>query len=77
VPLGRRSFSSFDLNGGTWDPDPPDVDEAEAAMLAVAEHSDQDVRRPSGDAKLLVAGFRYEAGHDRYPGRPGGGRRRF
>ena len=24
------------LNGGRWDPDPPDVDEAEAAMLAVA-----------------------------------------
>lgn len=27
-----------DLNGGRWDPDPPDVDEAEAAMLAVAAH---------------------------------------
>ncbi len=26
----------IDLNGGTWDPDPPDVDEAEEAMLAVA-----------------------------------------
>jgi death-on-curing protein len=25
-----------DLNGGAWDPDPPDVDDAEAAMLAVA-----------------------------------------
>ncbi|MHB8247177.1 MAG: type II toxin-antitoxin system death-on-curing family toxin [Acidimicrobiales bacterium] len=25
-----------DLNGGSWKPDPPDVDEAEAAMLAVA-----------------------------------------
>jgi hypothetical protein len=25
-----------DLNGGTWEPDPPDVDEAEQAMLAVA-----------------------------------------
>lgn len=27
-----------ELNGGRWDPDPPDVDEAEAAMLAVAAH---------------------------------------
>lgn len=27
-----------DLNGGRWDPDPPDVDEAETAMLAVAAH---------------------------------------
>jgi death-on-curing protein len=26
----------IDLNGGLWDPDPPDVDDAEAAMLAVA-----------------------------------------
>ena len=26
----------IDLNDGTWDPDPPHVDEAEAAMLAVA-----------------------------------------
>jgi death-on-curing protein len=25
-----------DLNGGTWQPDPPDVDAAEEAMLAVA-----------------------------------------
>lgn len=28
----------IDLNGGTWGPDPPDVDEAEQAMLAVAAH---------------------------------------
>jgi death on curing protein len=28
----------IDLNGGVWDPDPPDVDEAEEAMLAVAAH---------------------------------------
>lgn len=28
----------LDLNGLTWLPDPPDVDEAEAAMLAVAGH---------------------------------------
>lgn len=28
----------IDLNGGVWDPDPPDVDDAEAAMLAVAAH---------------------------------------
>ncbi|MGQ0805746.1 MAG: Fic family protein [Actinomycetota bacterium] len=27
-----------DLNGGVWDPDPPDFDEAEAAMVAVAAH---------------------------------------
>jgi death-on-curing protein len=26
----------IDLNGGRWSPDPPDVDEAETAMLAVA-----------------------------------------
>jgi death on curing protein len=26
----------IDLNGGHWNPDPPDVDQAEAAMLAVA-----------------------------------------
>lgn len=26
----------IDLNDGAWDPDPPNVDEAEAAMLAVA-----------------------------------------
>jgi death-on-curing protein len=25
-----------DLNDGTWEPDPPDVDEAEQAMLAIA-----------------------------------------
>lgn len=25
-----------DLNGGRWDPDPPDVDDAEATMVAVA-----------------------------------------
>jgi death-on-curing protein len=25
-----------DLNDGTWEPDPPDVDEAERAMLAIA-----------------------------------------
>lgn len=28
----------IDLNVGRWDPDPPDFDEAEAAMLAVAAH---------------------------------------
>ena len=26
----------IDLNGGRWDPDPPDVDESEKVMLAVA-----------------------------------------
>lgn len=26
----------IDLNDGRWDPDPPNVDEAEIAMLAVA-----------------------------------------
>ncbi|MCU0268479.1 MAG: Fic family protein [Acidimicrobiales bacterium] len=26
----------IDLNDGVWDPDPPDVDEAEEAMMAVA-----------------------------------------
>ena len=33
---GHRSSTFIDLNDGTWDPDPPDVDEAERAMLAVA-----------------------------------------
>ena len=28
----------LDLNGARWNPDPPDVDEAERAMLAVAAH---------------------------------------
>ncbi|MGH2752294.1 MAG: type II toxin-antitoxin system death-on-curing family toxin [Actinomycetota bacterium] len=28
----------IDLNSGRWTPDPPDVDEAEQAMLAVAGH---------------------------------------
>ena len=27
-----------DLNGGRWEPDPPDVDESEQAMLTVAAH---------------------------------------
>ena len=26
----------IDLNQGTWDPDPPDIDRAEEAMLAIA-----------------------------------------
>jgi death-on-curing protein len=26
----------IDLNNGVWDPDPPDIDQAEAAMLAIA-----------------------------------------
>ncbi|MDA8267268.1 MAG: Fic family protein [Actinomycetota bacterium] len=33
----------LDLNGLVWSPDPPDVDEAEQAMLAVAAH---DVEEP-------------------------------
>ena len=28
----------LDLNDVVWDPDPPDIDEAEAAILAVAAH---------------------------------------
>ena len=28
----------LDLNGAHWDPDPPDTDEAEAAMLAITAH---------------------------------------
>jgi death-on-curing protein len=28
----------IEVNGGEWAPDPPDVDETEAAMLAVAGH---------------------------------------
>jgi len=26
----------IDLDGGVWDPDPPDIDQAEEAMLAIA-----------------------------------------
>lgn len=26
----------IDLNGGVWDPDPPDIDQAEEAMVAIA-----------------------------------------
>jgi len=33
----------LDLNDATWDPDPPDVDDAEAAMLAVAAHEVDEV----------------------------------
>jgi death-on-curing protein len=39
--LARRVGSAgdvIDLNGGRWQPDPPDVDDAETAMLAVAAH---------------------------------------
>lgn len=28
----------LDLNGVVWDPDPPDVDEAESAVIAMAAH---------------------------------------
>jgi death-on-curing protein len=28
----------IELNDGVWDPDPPDVDQAEQAMLAIATH---------------------------------------
>ncbi|MHB1486964.1 MAG: type II toxin-antitoxin system death-on-curing family toxin [Acidimicrobiales bacterium] len=35
----------LDLNGIVWTPDPPDVDDAEQAMLAVAAH-DVDVDEP-------------------------------
>jgi death-on-curing protein len=28
----------IDLNSGEWEPDPPDIDEAEQAMLVVAAH---------------------------------------
>lgn len=38
----RASWASLTmfigLNGGAWQPDPPNVDEAEAAMVAVAAH---------------------------------------
>ena len=38
----RASWASLilflDLNGVTWEPDPPNVDQAEQAMLAVASH---------------------------------------
>ena len=32
----------IDLNDGTWEPDPPDIDQAEAAMFAIAaSHVDE------------------------------------
>ncbi|HKI18997.1 MAG TPA: Fic family protein, partial [Isosphaeraceae bacterium] len=33
----------LDLNGVIWNPDPPDVDEAEEAVLAVAAHEVDEV----------------------------------
>jgi len=37
--LSRPACSSFlDLNGVGWNPDPPNTDEAEIAMFAVAAH---------------------------------------
>jgi death-on-curing protein len=33
----------LDLNGVEWEPDPPDVGEAEVAMLAVAAHEVDEV----------------------------------
>ncbi len=33
----------LELNGVRWEPDPPDVDEAEVAMLAVAAHEVDEV----------------------------------
>jgi len=32
----------IDLNDGSWDPDPPNADEAEAAMLTVAAHDEDE-----------------------------------
>jgi hypothetical protein len=31
-----RAGDVVDLNDGVWDPDPPNVDEAERAMLAIS-----------------------------------------
>lgn len=28
----------IDLNGGVWVPDPPNIDDAEQAMVAIASH---------------------------------------
>lgn len=33
-----------DLNQGSWDPDPPDVEQAEQAMLAIAAHEVDEAR---------------------------------
>lgn len=38
----------IDLNGGYWDPDPPVVDEAEEAMLAIAGGEVDEAWRPNG-----------------------------
>lgn len=44
----------LDLNGFQWDPDPPDVDDAEAAMLAVAAHEvDEDWLAEEGSRSKL------------------------
>jgi hypothetical protein len=39
-----------DLNDGIWDPDPPNVDEAETAMLSVAAHEVDESGSPRGSA---------------------------
>lgn len=33
-----------DFNDGTWDPDPPDIDQAEGAMLAIAAGESDEAR---------------------------------
>ena len=35
-PPGQRLVLFIDLNDGVWDPDPPDIDQAEEAVLAIA-----------------------------------------
>jgi len=54
----------LDLNGARWDPDPPDIDDAEGAMIVVAAHEVDE----SWFADWLRARVRFE-GRDPPPGR--------
>ena len=54
----------IDLNDGTWKPDPPDIDQAEAAMLAIAAGEADEtwtaawlIERIHSHARIDVAGW--------------------
>jgi len=52
----------IDLNDGVWDPDPPNVDEAEAAMLAVAAPRSTKPGSPTGYGVGCTSGDGRRAG---------------
>jgi len=55
----------LDLNGIVWSPDPPDVDDAEQAMLAVAAHEVDEswfadwLRQRVQMPEIIIAGTRH------------------